>query len=126
MLRALHLEQRKRALAAGDALPSRLFPGTDPDSFRRREWQAHAAAGWHLRHVPIKALRHTFASLLIAQGEPPAYVRDQLGHHSARSPWTTTGTSYQVATAPQSIASTTTLAARPAATPAQPASGDEL
>jgi integrase len=27
-------------------------------------------------------LRHTFASLLISQGESLAYVRDQLGHHS--------------------------------------------
>ena len=39
-----------------------------------------ASAG--LRAVPIKALRHTFASLLITQGESLAYVRDQLGHHS--------------------------------------------
>jgi integrase len=27
-------------------------------------------------------VRHTFASLLIQQGESLAYVRDQLGHHS--------------------------------------------
>ena len=27
-------------------------------------------------------LRHTFASLLLQQGESPAYVRDQLGHSS--------------------------------------------
>lgn len=27
-------------------------------------------------------LRHSFASLLIAQGESLAYIRDQLGHHS--------------------------------------------
>jgi integrase len=32
--------------------------------------------------VPIKALRHTFASLMIAQDENLAYVRDQLGHSS--------------------------------------------
>ena len=35
-----------------------------------------------LRHVRIRDLRHTYASLLIQQGESLAYVRDQLGHHS--------------------------------------------
>ena len=35
-----------------------------------------------LRQVRIHDLRHTFASLLIQQGESLAYVRDQLGHHS--------------------------------------------
>ena len=35
-----------------------------------------------LRAVPIKALRHTFASLLLTQGESLPYVRDQLGHSS--------------------------------------------
>jgi len=35
-----------------------------------------------LRQVRIHDLRHTYASLLIAQGESLAYVRDQLGHHS--------------------------------------------
>jgi len=35
-----------------------------------------------LRRIRIHDLRHTFASLLIAQGESLAYVRDQLGHHS--------------------------------------------
>lgn len=35
-----------------------------------------------LRHVRIHDLRHTYASLLIQQGESLAYVRDQMGHHS--------------------------------------------
>lgn len=31
---------------------------------------------------PIHALRHTYASLLIANGESLAYVKEQMGHHS--------------------------------------------
>ncbi len=35
-----------------------------------------------LRHIRIHDLRHTFASLLLQQGESVVYVRDQLGHGS--------------------------------------------
>ena len=27
-------------------------------------------------------MRHTYASLLLSQGESPVYVKEQLGHHS--------------------------------------------
>ncbi|MFV9690431.1 MAG: tyrosine-type recombinase/integrase [Desulfobacteria bacterium] len=33
-----------------------------------------------LREIRIHDLRHTFASLLLSQGESPVYVKEQLGH----------------------------------------------
>jgi integrase len=53
----------------------------DGDNLRRRVFQP-ALTKAKLRQVRIHDLRHTFASLLIQQGESLAYVRDQLGHSS--------------------------------------------
>jgi integrase len=82
------LSQRKRgALASGRGEVSDLvFENSagqvyDDANLRRRVfWPALAKAG--LRRIRIHDLRHTFASLLIQNGESLAYVRDQLGHHS--------------------------------------------
>ena len=86
-LKALLLERKKETLQKGwGEVPPWVFTsevGTmmDPDNFRKRVWpKLLAKAG--LRQVRIHDLRHTFASLLIQQGESLAYIRDQLGHHS--------------------------------------------
>jgi integrase len=73
----------------GDAPPppdALMFPsaaGTpmDPDNLRHRVWEP-ALATAELRHVRIHSLRHTYASMLIAQGENLKYVSSQLGHSS--------------------------------------------
>jgi Phage integrase family len=40
--------------------------------------------GAEIRYRKPHTLRHTFASLLIGQGESLADVRDQMGHHSIK------------------------------------------
>lgn len=53
----------------------------DGDNLRRRVfYKILAKAG--LRRIRLHDLRHTFASLLIQNGESLAYIRDQLGHSS--------------------------------------------
>jgi len=75
------------ALAALDHVLSLVREGVgaplDPDNLRHRVW-APALAKAELRHVRIHSLRHTFASMLIAQGENPKYISTQLGHASVQ------------------------------------------
>ena len=74
------------ALKAGTPLAVWVFTNRDGapldgDNLRRRVFEK-ALTKAELRHVRIHDLRHTFASMLIQNGESLAYVRDQLGHSS--------------------------------------------
>lgn len=61
-------------------------PGGNPldyDTFKRRVWNPLLPVA-SLRHRGVHQLRHSYASLLLMQGESPAYVSKQLGHASIK------------------------------------------
>jgi integrase len=112
-----------------------LFPGPDGGPVSHRYFRI---AVWRpllrragVRHRPPHQLRHTFASLLIQQGESLAYVRDQLGHHSIKLTvdvygHLVPGANRQAVDRLDDIGPTRVPLgpiAQPAATPAQPGSG---
>jgi integrase len=53
----------------------------DHNNFRRRVFEPLLTKA-RLRKIRFHDLRHTFASLLLQQGESPQYVKEQMGHHS--------------------------------------------
>ncbi|HJX14465.1 MAG TPA: site-specific integrase, partial [Candidatus Deferrimicrobiaceae bacterium] len=84
------LADHRRKLAAeaikkGRPMPEWIFPnelGRILDASWLRAIFAGCLKKAGLRHVSFHALRHSFASWLIGNGESLAYVRDQMGHHS--------------------------------------------
>lgn len=78
-------ERRGAAEVTGEIMEGWLFItpiGTqlDPSNLRKAFNRLLELAG--LRRVRFHDLRHSFASLLIQQGDSLPYIRDQLGHHS--------------------------------------------
>lgn len=89
VLKALRLERKKEALRKGQSSVSDQVFMTenggviDLSHLRQRVFhKCLEKAG--LRRIRIHELRHTYASLLLSQGESLVYVRDQLGHGSIR------------------------------------------
>jgi integrase len=85
--KALQAERQLEAAAnKWDDVPAWIFCNetggrVDPDNLRNRVFYGLLATAG-LRRVRIHDLRHTFASLLLQQGESPVYVKDQMGHSS--------------------------------------------
>jgi len=86
-LKELKKDRKTEALAKGwKDVPELVFVNEegnviDDVNLRKRVFnKALEKAG--MRRIRLHDLRHTFASLLIQNGESLAYVKDQLGHHS--------------------------------------------
>jgi integrase len=85
-LREHHRAAKAASLKAGRKVPAWVFTtpeGTalDGDNVRHRVFYRLLDAA-DLRKIRIHDIRHTFASLLIQNGEPLTYVKEQMGHSS--------------------------------------------
>ncbi len=86
VLKSLLTAKKKEALKKGkplsdlDLLFSKDGEILEQNYIRRIHERILRKAG--LRKVRIHDLRHTYASILLSLGESPAYVKEQLGHHS--------------------------------------------
>jgi integrase len=86
-LAAERLRQKAHARNARQAEPRARVPSADRtmvDEANVRHMSYRIPEKGELRRIRFHDLRHTFATLLIVQGESLAYVRDQMGHRSIR------------------------------------------
>ncbi len=85
-LKDLLLERQIDAGATGTEVPLWVFPSETggllhPHNLRDRVFYGLLTKAG-LRKVRFHDLRHTFASLLLQNGESPVYVKEQMGHSS--------------------------------------------
>jgi integrase len=84
-LKALLIERKKEAVKAGSPAPlnfvfQRNGRPMEQNYIRRIFKRVLVKAG--IREMRFHDIRHTYASLLLSQGESPVYVKEQLGHQS--------------------------------------------
>ncbi|MEW6671764.1 MAG: site-specific integrase [Thermodesulfobacteriota bacterium] len=81
-LRELYTQRKREALQAGKEIVEFIFhkdgKPVSQNSIRNFWRRILKKAG--VRYMKIHITRHTFASLLLSNGESPAYVKEQLGH----------------------------------------------
>jgi integrase len=115
--------QRARWLTKGRELPRWVFPslqGTAGEERNVRHVFTRILERAKLRQVRIHDLRHTFASLLLQQGESVVYVKEQLGHASIQITMDTYGHLILGANRAAVDRLDDETSAQPSATPAQP------
>ena len=84
-LLAWRRQQRARCVEKGVPVPDWVFPsleGTPLEERNVRHVFKRLLEKAELRQIRIHDLRHTYASLLLQQGESVVYVKEQLGHSS--------------------------------------------
>jgi integrase len=84
-LLALRRHRRARCLKKGVPVPEWVFPSLEGTALEERIVRhvfTRMLEKAELRTIRIHDLRHTFASLLLQQGESVVYVKEQLGHAS--------------------------------------------
>jgi integrase len=87
-LRDLRSIRQAEAAVAGAELSPWVFPSATDSTkplndawFRDRVWRPLLEKA-EVQHVRVHDARHTYASLMLRRGVPPAYVSRQLGHSS--------------------------------------------
>lgn len=84
-LERLYSQRKREGLSAGKGKPEEIIfhtkgGYTSQNSIRNVWLRVLGKAGF--RHRRFHDIRHTFASLLLSNGESPVYVKEQLGHSS--------------------------------------------
>ena len=89
-LRELRSIREAQAAVEGARFSPWVFPAlSDPDKplnaswFWRHVWEPLLRQA-EVRHIRVHDARHTYASLMLRRGVPPAYVSRQLGHSSIK------------------------------------------